>query len=890
MKISKANLLKLLGNKGSRYVVPIYQRSYSWKTEQCAQLFDDLIGIKKSGRKPHFMGCLVRVYNPEAGSESKTEYFLIDGQQRLTSVYLLLLALARLLRRGLIKLREHANLNVFSEFLVDTADDAKPVDFTADDGGDTLIPRLQLKSAGGDQKVLQQLIVSSLTYSRSGTAVAAPAESSQGEPSSNLAVNFEYFYGRLQQQEMSGDELLQALSQLEFADIVLDSEDDPQLIFESLNATGLELDEGDKIRNFILMNDKLNQDRLYTRFWLKIEERTAGQVSLLVRDFLTLELGRIPKLDRVYVEFKRFVQGQPELSSLKLLEALASDASRWQILNGAESADAELNAVFERLNRLEVNVSRPFFLQLLRFRDEGALSTADVKQICRVIETYLLRRIICALPTNALNKVFLQLSAQLKDCMQKQINGTEYLERLKYLLLTKEGRGALPRDAEFEQQLRSRQLYQMNKAHCAYILERLNNQDSREAQSIYQKLDEGIYSIEHVMPQHLTDAWIEELGGDEEEACRIHQQWLHRLANLTLTAYNSEYSNRSFADKKNCECGFAKSLIGFNQWICAQPTWNETTLQKREDLLVEAALQLWPLPQSAYQPEEKAAEIRTLEDKGDDEAFTGTHLEAYSFKDGVRTAVKNWAAMYRQVVQRLCAETPGLIGRAKAAGGMAGNALADSSDELRAPSKLADGIFLEMNFSTNSRIKVLRQLFNLCGREPAELTFYLRVGRDSIEESAALNLRLRYWSALLQAVKDSGLSPEVKACFAGKAPMLKGGMSVSIGISGMEINLVVNRNSARAALYLGDRSAERNKAVFDDLYREKDVIEAELGRELVWLRGDGQKTSRISLELTGVNLKDEKDWPVMMDFQLQCSQRFYDSMARRILKKYKEQC
>ena len=304
------------------------------------------------------------------------------------------------------------------------------------------------------------------------------------------------------------------------------------MIFESLNSTGLDLSEGDKIRNYILMGlPKQKQDEYYEKYWNCIEKCTKYDVSSFIRDYLSVKQLVIPSQKKVYINFKKYVEDS-SLKIIEILEDLLSYAKRYNILLCGKTSSKELNSCINRLNRLETTVTRPFFLEVLRLYDENQINLNEVTEAFSITESYLFRRTICDLPTNALNKIFLLLN---REIMRYDGTDSNYIEKLKFALLSKKDRARFPNDDDFSLMFTEKPIYQMNSKNKIYILERLENFGTLEDKDIYRHYDEGEYSIEHIMPQHLTPAWIKELGDSYEE---IHDTWLHRIANLTLTAYN----------------------------------------------------------------------------------------------------------------------------------------------------------------------------------------------------------------------------------------------------------------------------------------------------------------------------------------------------------------
>ena len=377
MKGYECRLIEYMEGAKKRFIIPVYQRNYDWKTENCKQLYDDLVKVVTYNRKSHFFGSIVSVYNPDGRN---TEFLVIDGQQRLTTVSLLLLAMYNLISKGIIDPKEKSLGNqIYEDFLVDKY---QPQD-----------TRIKLKPIKNDQKAFGKLFDDTDEYILD----------------SNLTSNYYYFYNRIQKQEISIDELFNAICCLEIINITLNNDDNPQLIFESLNSTGLDLTEGDKIRNFILMGLPADlQNSYYENYWNKIEEYTKYDVSSFIKDYLSVKQQAIPAQRRIYQNFKEFVETS-NIQTEPLLNELLAYAKRYQILLEGNTISRELNACIFRLNRLETTVTRPFFMEVLRLFDEKTLDISQTSEIFTTTEAYLFRRTICDLPSNALNKIFLLL-------------------------------------------------------------------------------------------------------------------------------------------------------------------------------------------------------------------------------------------------------------------------------------------------------------------------------------------------------------------------------------------------------------------------------------------------------------------------------------------------
>ena len=838
MKGAECGLAEYMQGANKRFIIPVYQRNYDWKLENCKQLYDDLVKVIKTNRKTHFFGSIVSVYEP---SGKNIEFLVIDGQQRLTTVSLLLLAMYNLIQKGIIMPQDDMlATRIYEEFLVDKYQKQET--------------RIKLKPVKNDKKAFGKLFDADDEHVRS----------------SNITNNYNYFYERIQKQEISIDELFDAICRLEIISIRLENDDNPQLIFESLNSTGLDLSEGDKIRNFILMGlPSQRQELYYEKYWNRIEEHTRYDVSAFIRDYLSVKQQEIPAQKRIYRDFKEYVNSA-NIELEILLDELLKYAKRYAILLRGCPDNRTLDACIYRLNRLETTVTRPFFLEILRLQDEKVLNIDDVTDIFLTTENYLLRRSICDLPTNVLNKVFLTLHHEI---MRYDGTAANYIEKFKYALTSKKERARFPDDDEFAMLFSERQIYQMNSKNKVYILERLENDNTLEDKDVYRHVDAGDYSIEHIMPQHLTPTWIKTLGADYEQ---IHEQWLHRIANLTLTAYNSKYSNSSFEEKKTMEHGFSQSGIRLNQDIAKKDKWTLAELEERDSALTQQALKIWARPVTDYKPAEKQLDSYTLDD--DAETFSGRLIAKFNYKN-TEQPVGSWAEMYEKVLRILYAEDMSIIEN-----------LAGSSEEgvpyhfstnknaFIKSAEVGDGIYVLTNSSTQNKLSVLKRVFKLYNEDPNDLMFYLRDNNSQAEEEAGtrFEVRRKYWAFALEKIKEVNSENHM---FSNVTPAKGNWINGAFGIGSFYICCVANSDSARVDLYMGKKDKHANKAAYDKLLANKSAIESAVGAALIWNRGDDVNSSKVSCQLNNVSIENETDWFQMANFQAQWSKKFYDVLV-----------
>lgn len=849
MKGSETKLVSYMQGSDKRFVIPVYQRNYDWKTENCKQLYDDLIKVIRRGRKSHFFGSIVSVHN----DGEFNEYLVIDGQQRLTTISLLLLAMYNLMKNGVLT-PEKGNLaeKIYKTYLIDEWQD-----------DDT---RIKLKPVKNDRNAFGKLF----------------DEESEHIPDSNLTINYNYFYSRIQKEEITIDELYEAVTKLEIINITLNQDDNPQLIFESLNSTGVALSEGDKIRNFILMGlPTKQQNDFYEKYWNKIEICTDYDVSMFVRDYLSVKQQLIPSMSKVYFTFKAFVE-ENGTEIEPLLQELLNYAKWYEILLKGNTADKGLNACIYRLNRLETTVTRPFFLEVLRLQAAGKLSLAEVKEIFLYTENYLFRRTICDLPTNALNKIFLMLH---REIIRYDGTDNSYLEKFKYALNAKSDRGRFPDDGEFVEAFSARPVYQMNSKNKIYILERFENYGTVEVQNVYKQYDDGVYSIEHIMPQHLTPAWVKELGEDYEE---IHDTWLHRMANLTLTGYNSKYSNSAFVEKRDMKNGFIDSHLYMNSWIGQQEHWGLAELEARSQMLMQRALTIWPLPVTEFKPAEKQMDSYSLDD---DVELSGRDIVRFGYKN-TEQPVTSWIDMMEQILKILHAEDKSVLSRLAYSKGESNDLdayVSNKPQDLRNALQIDTDIYVERNTSTSTKISMLRRFFKAYGANEEDLVFYLKdVNDDGTAQEAGTRyeLRRRYWAFALHYIQQAHDDGTGRGCFSGCTTSKENWLSGFFGIGGFSLVCVANYNKARVDLTLAHSNKDRNKEAFDYLYSYKSEIESVLGTQIDWQRSDDTKSSYIVIRLEGVSIENEADWTQMAKFHAEWSKKFYDVFVPYLKQKY----
>ena len=846
MNASKQSLLIYMTGAKTRFIIPVYQRNYDWKLDNCKQLYSDLVKVVKNDRPSHFFGSVVSALQP---SGEFVEYLVIDGQQRLTTVSLLMLAMYNLIKNKIIKPREKRLGDlILEEYLIDKYE--------------PLEKRIKLKPVKNDMLALEKLF---------------EEDENERIKSSNLTINYNYFYETIQDEEITIDDLFSALKKLQIVHIALEPADNPQLIFESLNSTGLDLNEGDKIRNYVLMGLTIKEQNLYyEQYWNKIEELTNYEVSAFIRDYLSIKQMEIPSQNKIYIKFKEYWESK-NIDIKILLEELLIYAKRYSVLLRGKTGNSQLDSCIIRLNRLETTVTRPFFLEVLRLYDEKSLSLIQVAEIFQLTESYLFRRTICEVPTNALNKIFLTLH---REIIKYDDTSDNYVEKFIYALTGKRDKGRFPDNDEFAENFSKRPIYKMNKKHSIYILERLENYETLEDKDVYRHCDDGTYTIEHIMPQHLTPEWQHDLGDDYEQ---IHETWLHRIANLTLTAYNPQYSNYSFTAKKAMKNGFQCSGIRLNMLISQKDQWTLAELEERDSTLTSMALNIWNYPTTHYLPSKKAFNSHSLDE--DASEMTGRSIVKFSYKN-TEHPIKNWAEMFQKVLQMLYAEYPEVFEKLADSEDYDSNRIAfhfsrDHNKFIKSVD-IGSGVYANVNSSTVSKLNVLLNIFKDCKVDADDLMFFLKEDDASEEKDVAPRheLRRKYWTYALKFIRKEN---EESGLFKNVNPSSANWIGCATGVYGCSINCVANYDLARVEFYV-KKDVKKDKNEKYDILRQNQIeIEQTLTVPLQWEAGNDYKWAKVCIVLSNVSIEQESDWEKMAEFQAEWSKKFYDVLKPYLL-------
>lgn len=694
MKGEDKPLLKLMDGSENRFIIPVYQRNYDWGASQCRQLFSDLIDIVKYDRSSHFFGCIVRSRSKGGRAD---EFLVIDGQQRMTTVCLMFLAIYWNLKRGNIEADDSKLAEkIFKKFLVDEYE--------------TTEKKVRLKLNKDDRDAFDYLV----------------DEGEGGEfAESNVVSNFKYFYNSVKNLNVKIDDFFEAIKRLIVIDIFLGNDDDPQLIFESLNSTGLDLTEADKIRNFVLMGlSEDKQEEYYTKYWSSIEKDCSGKDDLdnFIRDYLTIKspTGDIPKFQDVYPAFKLFAEGkeiEPIVAEMKRY------ASLYKRIKSARVGDASANEIMARLNYLELTITYAYLLGLLTYAEEQNMSQSEITEILSCIEIFVFRRLICGYPTNALLKMFATLHQQV---LKNKKEEDSYYDVMVYLLENRKRTVVFPKDDEFRQSFIEKPVYLMRPKSRTYILDRLENGNSKEKIDVINNVQKGELSVEHIMPQTLTQHWKEQLGGDYS---RIHEEWLHTIANLTLTGYNVQYSNRPFREKKEDKNGFAASPLRLNKYISKFDKWTEAEMKERQTEMGKRALTVWPYPETSYKPAVKLDDEVSVYDE--DFVFKGRKINSFTLT-GTIYSVPDWADTIRDTFKLLYEINPSILQDEANSRDNVWITRENAKSETYIK-KVADDVWVNTGNDTNTKVRLLRQVARLYNLAENDLVFSLEPVKEESE-------------------------------------------------------------------------------------------------------------------------------------------------------------
>ena len=567
LQAGETTLNKLL-NTSRQFIVPIFQRNYSWQKSQYEQLWFDILRASKFKEKQnHFIGSIVYIdMGTPAGRPQ--QLLLIDGQQRLTTISILLCAIKDYVQKFNLETKLINLAKIKNQFLYNSDE--------IDEDRYKLLLNVQ------DKETYIKLIDNTIF--------------TVNKPATNIIKCYEFFYERIEdfiKQYGQIDEIYAGIFKLSLVSISLDKDsDNPQMIFESMNSTGKDLSQTDLLRNYLLMDlTPEKQTRLYKTYWKPMEElfgediykNDVNKFDYFIRDFLTLksDTGHICKINNVYENFKRYYLDN-NCEKFAVLKDLFTYAKYYACIDLLQENDDELKLYWQEFKKLDSHVVYPFLLKLYDDYSRQILIKEDFKKILQVVISYLWRRAICEIPTNSLSKTFATL--------YQAVDKDDYVNSIIKAFVFKSSYKRFSSDYEVREKLQTKDIYHFRLR--KYLLEALENYYHKEPID----LNTANYTIEHIMPQNIEHnlSWQQMLGEDWQE---VHSLYLHTLGNLTITGYNAEMSNKSFGEKVNGESGFKHSHLKLNESIVQCDVWNKKAIQRRTNILTDIILKIWKYPE-----------------------------------------------------------------------------------------------------------------------------------------------------------------------------------------------------------------------------------------------------------------------------------------------------
>lgn len=679
MKANEIKLNKFLSQSDTHFVIPVYQRNYDWTLNQCKQLLFDVLNVGSEDKIPaHFIGSIVFIHDDEYSSADITELTIIDGQQRLTTVTLIYLVLYNVAK----ELKKESLVNKINEqYLINK--------FVGDDE-----EKLKLRPTENNDQALKFLLRGE-----------KPEEFNEY---SRVVENYSFFKHRISEENF--ETILKGLSKLMFVEISLNREkDDPQRIFESLNSTGLELSEADLIRNYILMGlSRPKQDKVYKNYWNSIEQKAKDEtknenrVSEFIRDYLTIKNKKIPNKNKVYQEFKEnfsigdFGELENTLEEIKIFSNFYN-----KLLNPKNEKDLDIQRHLKFINRLEINVSYPFLLQVYNDYERKEIDKNVFIEVLELVQSFTWRRFILGLGTNALNKIFMR--------MYEDIDKTNYFESLCMSLVIKKGSQRFPKDSELIATLKEKDVYNIKSKNRVYLLERLENYNNKEQVTIENNSN---ITIEHVFPQKPDVKWKMEL--EENEYTVLKETYLNTISNLTLSGNNGRLGNKVFLEKRDMnidghEQGYKFSRLWLNRFLSEQEKWGLSEIEKRFEILSERFLKVWKYPNVELSDEIDYTEVNIF----DAEEPKGKKL-AYAIFFEEKLEIKKISDLYKEIINQLFDLQPQTFFTTELGDRLG---ITKHKDDLRQALPINETYYIESNLDSNGKFDRIMKALEVFGFE-----------------------------------------------------------------------------------------------------------------------------------------------------------------------------
>ena len=838
-----------------QYVIPVYQRNYEWSREQCVKLFEDIVLAYKKDRL-HFCGSIV--FAPLSPKHNIDYFVIVDGQQRLTTIYLLIKALIDCAKTE--NERDSLSESVFNKDKYDTYDVEEA-------------SKLKLKPIKTDNQQLKLLMENKYD---------------QIDKSSGIWTNYSIFKEEItallkEDEKISVKDIYKGIEKLICAKIRLEASDNAQEIFERINSTGVPLSLSDQIRNYVLMTDE-NQEKLYEDYWLVIEQLVDKEnMTAFFLDYLNFKKEGFTKEDQGYDSFKDLYK-TGHYDNKGMLEELRHYARYYNtFLNGSSEYSPKVNEYLEGLRLLKQSTVYLFLFRVFDDYKEGIIDQKELAKVLRLLLNYSIRRIMCDISSNSLRGLYKTLYNRV---FAQPENKEHYYDSIVSFLLQMTSKDVIPSDADFAYALKNNNLYRKN-ALCRYLLIGIENQGKEQV------ITDSL-SIEHVMPQNknLSTEWQKMLGDNWQAD---HERWLHTLGNLTLTGYNSELGDRPFRTKKKLIEENQTKIVILYEDIQDKEAWNANTIQDRADRLVKEIMKLYPIDQ----PTElvKFVDTRyaeyTVAEPGNATYKTVNYYEL----EGERVVVDSFALMVRSVAKKLYEKDPSIIER------MAKNletfsdwtnpVFSYDQNDIKGSTKI-DGtnIYISTGYSAYDCVSFIRGLLRKYDIDIEEDFIYsARINKpdqsDDDEEadfSSKKELRKQYWEYALPIIKEEHSENET---FSNCNATHRNTVSGSFGIGGFFISCSANYDMTGVVFWLNSSDAEKNKEAFDILYSHREEIEKEIGDSLNWDRGEGYKAAWMTHELSSKIVTNKDDWQEMAEYHAQMSRKILDACYPYLAEKYK---
>lgn len=827
MKANELQINNFLQAPNVQFVIPVYQRNYDWTNTECKELLNDIISVETEDRGTHFIGSIVFVHEGTYSTSEVKELVIIDGQQRLTTVNILYVALYRFAK-------EDGN-----------AQDAERL-------YNMFLTNQYVKNESSKLK-LKQTDTNSLAFK----AIMLGTDN-ESLTFSNVTENYNYFRSIISEENF--ELILRGLNRLIFVEISLERDkDDPQRIFESLNSTGLDLSQSDLIRNFILMDlPPKDQNRIFETVWNPIEENAKdlikqhSLVSEFLRDYLTLRNKKIPNKNKVYAEFKSLYNNKKDEAYQQELENIKSLSIHYKkFVNPSTVADTAIKKELEYINRLEINVAYPFLLQVFEDAENGLLSKDELVKVLKLIQSYAWRRFIVGLPTSSLNKIFMTLYSE--------VDTEEYYDSIAKALIKKKGSAKFPSNEDLKTALKDKDLYNTQPKNRNYLFELLENYNNRE----FVNTNNDQITIEHIFPRNPNEDWNADLS--TEEFFVFKEKHLDTIGNLTLSGNNGALGNKSFLAKKEMnidgnEQGYQFSRLWVNSYLKSIDIWNVTKYEERLNIIYERFLRIWEFPDVEITESEESEEQNIF----DAESPTYKKLEYFIFEN-TKVEEDTVAQMYFYVIRKLYEKNSQLIVSSQEIFKITRNA-----SDFRAPQEVINGWFIESNIDSTSKFANLKRLLSLFELED-ELLIKYGMGIENVAESNRFGIRKKYWQQILLLLEPINLFSRVN-------PTKDHWLSMGAGTAGVLFTMVITKSDVRIELTISTASKEKNKTYFNKLLKSQGAIETIFGQPLIWEELIESKMSRIKIEQSGVSLFNDNDWQMMNEFFLSNLPKFVQAI------------